>query len=61
MSPGKVLKNLGAGFLVTLIEGANEWLSIEYNIVVLKISPVWNGGWGLIMFFVRYEQSYFEI
>ena len=46
MSPGKVLKNLGAGFLVTLIEGANEWLSIEYNIVVLKIFPVWNGGLG---------------
>ena len=34
MSLGKVLKKVGAGFLVTLIESANEKLSIEYNIVV---------------------------
>ena len=34
MSPGKVLKKVGAGFLVTLIERANERLSIEYNIDV---------------------------
>ena len=33
MSLGKVLKKVGAGFLVTLIESANEKLSIEYNIV----------------------------
>ena len=34
MSPGKIRKKVGAGFLVTLIEGAKENLSIEYNIVV---------------------------
>ena len=34
MSLDKVLKKVGTGFLVTLIEGANEKLSIEYNIVV---------------------------
>ena len=34
MSPGKVLKKVGAGFFVTLIEGTNEMLSNEFNIVV---------------------------
>ena len=34
MSLGKVLKKVGAGFLVTLIESAKDKLSIEYNIVV---------------------------
>ena len=34
ISPGKVLKKVGAEFLVTCIESANEKLSIEYNIVI---------------------------
>ena len=34
ISPGKVLKQNGGWVFVTLIESANEMLSIEYNIVV---------------------------
>ena len=34
MSPDKALKKVGARFLVTLTEGANEMLSNEHNIVV---------------------------
>ena len=67
MSFGKVLKQSGGWVLVTLIEGANERLSIEYNIVVCtsvfykKNLPFGVGGWDLLLFFRKCKRCPFGI